>query len=261
MDIPDLADKQPELRVGRALHFFAAYLGAQVLAVVGLGVLAGIYFVSVGGKISDQAALLKFQLSLEAPLSTAGLICGVLALIYMAKRLPPELLYSQSSAGVAWVAGSFRQILLGILLGIVLIAVFVLVCVVYAQQKGMADVPKGPLAQMATASFFSRCCWAAIGLLAPMAEEFLFRGVAYAAFTKTFGRAVGFLMPTILFIALHLGEVKGFWPALVSISFLAIGTLCLRIRYGALGPAAAMHFTYNFTIVLLVLFGQALLGS
>jgi membrane protease YdiL (CAAX protease family) len=57
---------------------------------------------------------------------------------------------------------------------------------------------------------------------------------------------------TVLFVALHATEAFAYWPAIVAISLLALGTMVVRIAADALGPAMALHAAYNFGVVLCV---------
>lgn len=55
---------------------------------------------------------------------------------------------------------------------------------------------------------------------------------------------------TVLFVAMHLSEVLGYWPALLSVAVLGAATLLIRIVTNSLAPAILLHASYNLVLVL-----------
>jgi CAAX protease family protein len=111
----------------------------------------------------------------------------------------------------------------------------------------------GPLARAAANGGFPRVLLAILGvLIAPPVEEFLFRGVLYAGFMKTWGRTRSILLVTVTFVLLHLFETRSYWPALVAIAIMALALAAVRIRSGSIGPGIILHAYYNLGLVLIV---------
>ncbi|HJX26769.1 MAG TPA: CPBP family intramembrane glutamic endopeptidase, partial [Thermoanaerobaculia bacterium] len=109
----------------------------------------------------------------------------------------------------------------------------------------------------AAAGGLSRIAWAVLALaFAPIVEEFLFRGLLLYGFTSSWGASAAAVAVTVLFVLLHLPETINYWPAIVAVSMLAIGTLAARQRTGSLFPAAALHLTYNLVLVVAVFAGM-----
>jgi membrane protease YdiL (CAAX protease family) len=99
----------------------------------------------------------------------------------------------------------------------------------------------------------TRIAWAVLALVfAPLVEEFFFRGLLLRGFTSSWGRRIGGLIVTLLFIATHLFETFNYWPATLAILFLGIITLLARWSTGSLLPALAAHLAYNSIIVVAV---------
>lgn len=111
----------------------------------------------------------------------------------------------------------------------------------------------GPLATITLHEGWPRHGWALLALLlAPLVEEFVFRGVLYSGLAQTWGVAGAGLFVTLVFVAQHLPEVGGYWPALLSIIALGTAAVLLRIRTQSLFPAMLLHASYNLVVVVMV---------
>lgn len=89
-------------------------------------------------------------------------------------------------------------------------------------------------------------------LIAPVAEEFIFRGVLYSGLEKSWGTVRAALVVTTLFVAVHLLQTGLNWPALIGISLMAMGTVAMRIASGSLLPGMMLHAIYNAIIVIIM---------
>jgi membrane protease YdiL (CAAX protease family) len=89
-----------------------------------------------------------------------------------------------------------------------------------------------------------------LGILAPIAEELLFRGWLYTGLRHRFSFWPSFLVTAILFAAIH-------WDAnhrrIVMVLPLAIALGLLRERSGSIKPTIALHAVYNLVIVAITL--------
>jgi membrane protease YdiL (CAAX protease family) len=83
-------------------------------------------------------------------------------------------------------------------------------------------------------------------VLAPVAEELLFRGILYQALRKHVGVALGIASSAVIFAGLHVRPVAA--PALL---MLGIGLAAAFERTRSLYPSMAMHAAYNGVIILL----------
>ncbi|MHC4134465.1 MAG: lysostaphin resistance A-like protein [Planctomycetota bacterium] len=104
----------------------------------------------------------------------------------------------------------------------------------------------GPLQEMAEASDLGLLVLLVLALVvAPPIEEFLFRGVMYHGLSRRLAPWLAALIVTAIFVALHVYENRNYWPALVSITLLAVLLIALRIRFVSLAPALVAHFAFN----------------
>lgn len=101
-----------------------------------------------------------------------------------------------------------------------------------------------------------RCSMIAMAtLVAPIAEEFIFRGYLYGVLRRFFGRLPGIVLSSLLFAAMHLHL-----PSMPGLTILAV-TLCLLYeRTGSLWSNILVHATFNtISIVMLLIFKEAIL--
>ncbi len=82
-------------------------------------------------------------------------------------------------------------------------------------------------------------------VVAPLTEEFLFRGAAFAAFAARTGPGWATVIVTLLFVAVHAPEKSHYPPGFIDVSLMALGAVWLRLRYRSIRPAILLHILYN----------------
>jgi membrane protease YdiL (CAAX protease family) len=91
-------------------------------------------------------------------------------------------------------------------------------------------------------------------IVAPVAEEVLFRGYFYGVIRRYGGRLPALLTSSLLFAAIHVHL-----PSLLGLGILAVILCLLYERTGSLWAPITMHAAFNTTtIVMLILFPEAL---
>jgi len=83
-------------------------------------------------------------------------------------------------------------------------------------------------------------------ILAPVAEELLFRGWLYTALRSRFSFWPSFLPTLIAFAAIHFDAEH---PRVVQVLPLAVALGLLRERAGSIKPTIALHAVYNLVII------------
>ncbi len=92
-------------------------------------------------------------------------------------------------------------------------------------------------------------------IVAPCAEEFLFRGYLYSVSRRFLGRIPAIIGTSLLFAAVHLNL-----PSMLSLSLLAVMLCLLYERTGSLWSNICVHAMFNsISIVMLLLFQKDLL--
>ncbi len=87
------------------------------------------------------------------------------------------------------------------------------------------------------------------GLLAPIIEETLFRGIIFGSLQTYMGKWTAAAVSAAIFSGLHM-QAYGFFPRFV----LGILLAYLYIRYKSIKPAVALHATNNIVALMLTVF-------
>jgi membrane protease YdiL (CAAX protease family) len=86
--------------------------------------------------------------------------------------------------------------------------------------------------------------------LAPVIEEVLFRGLAFAGIAARFGAGWAVVTTTIIFTALHAPEKLHYWPGFIDVAAVALLSCALRLRFRSIKPGIALHFLYNLGMLI-----------
>jgi membrane protease YdiL (CAAX protease family) len=240
------------LNARRAVALLLTYFLAQFA--IGIVVVAAFsfHFLFSGARI-ELAQLVK-RMQNPAVLLTAGtlgILGAALLVAYMTRRFFRGTPKSDAFRVLGLSRASPQYFVTAAILGISMAFLFALVATKLVPPGHGHSV--GPLARAAANGGFPRVLLAILGvLIAPPIEEFLFRGVLYAGFERTWGRATSILLVTVTFVLLHLFETRSYWPALVAIAIMALALAVLRVRSGSIGPAIMLHANYNLGLVLMV---------
>jgi membrane protease YdiL (CAAX protease family) len=261
-DTSPLADSHPTapappvvvsgLNARRAVALLFVYVLGQIAIAVVVGVVLGLYFYFSGAHV-ELAQLTRRMQSPAVVLtaSTLGILCGAFLVAYMTRRFFRGTPKSEAFRVLGLSRASPPYFVTAAIVGISMAFVFALVATKLVPPGHGQSV--GPLARAAANGGFPRVLLAILGvLIAPPIEEFLFRGVLYAGFEKTWGRARSILLVTVTFVLLHLFETRSYWPALVAIAIMALALAAVRIRSGSIGPGIILHAYYNLSLVLIV---------
>lgn len=85
--------------------------------------------------------------------------------------------------------------------------------------------------------------------VAPVVEEFVFRGAMFAGFRAQWAALPAGAMVTALFVAVHLVDAAAYPASMISITLLGIATVAAREKTGSILPGTALHAAYNFVVV------------
>jgi membrane protease YdiL (CAAX protease family) len=236
----------PVLGPTRALVVFVVFFVVQFVAGLVIGVLAGLAYAL--GHAGQVVAVTDVQGAVVVTAALVGEIVGGLFAFRMARRALPGPLGSGALLPIGWSRASSRDLLLASAAGVALACLYLLVLVpAFPPSPSQAW---GPLATAASSGGWPRHTWAVLALaVAPPVEEFVFRGVLFAGFRRSWGLGVAGVLVTVLFVAGHVSEVTGYGPAAVGVLLLGGATLVARIATRSLGPAIALHAAYNLGLV------------
>ena len=224
---------------------FAAQFGAAFVVGLGVGFLGALH----GGASRSQTHSELAQTVMPLAALAAMLGMGATVLAASIPRFGANL-KDASPTGAAWVVGSAKDIVKGAGLGVVcVIAFFAVASLPFFRTT---NVSPGPLTKMSMTPGIPQIAWVILAtLLAPPIEELLFRGVMYGGYRRSFGPRRAAILVTLIFCAMHVTEVIHSPIALFGIGSMACAALWMRLRAGAIGPAVAVHFSYNSIIAVL----------
>jgi membrane protease YdiL (CAAX protease family) len=179
------------------------------------------------------------------------LLCG-LWLLWYARRQGPAVVADGSAAGIGWRAAppaAYAAAGLGMLVLLAFssgeIALF---------PPDQSKVAGLTLSQLMSGPRIVVYITVAVGSgLAPVIEEFLFRGVAFAGIAARLGAGWAVVITTLVFTAVHAPEKMMYLPGFANVALLALLSCGLRLRYRSIRPGIVMHFLYNFGILALPL--------
>lgn len=230
----------------KALLIFAAYMVSQAVA----GAIATVAYVMATGK--DTSILASSVEEIDPVLllvaGTAGFLLGGPLVFVLARAMERGRTWREALAPFGLVKSSPRAIAAGVALGVAIAVVlgFGLEVVFPSPQDA-----EGPLIEAASAPGWQRILFVLLAVvLAPVFEEFLFRGVMYTGMLRSWGKWPAGIVVTLSFGLLHAADVGGYWPALFMITAVGLGLLLVRIKTNSLIPAIAMHSAYNLFQVL-----------
>jgi membrane protease YdiL (CAAX protease family) len=177
----------------------------------------------------------------------AYVIAAIWSAKYITDRVGPRL-YDASSVGVAWCAAKARFYGVAVLLAVAVVAIASGLTLLFPFAQ-YGDGHLGALKQMLAPGWPRVASLILFILIAPPAEEFIFRGGAFAALASRHGVWVSGAIVTACFVALHAPEKIHYPPGFIDITLLAVAALWLRLRSGSLKPAILLHVLYNGGVI------------
>lgn len=224
-----------------AMSVFVAYIVGNAAVWIVLAVWVA---VRTDGATGDFEARFLESAPPWVALSALGAVVAAFAVF---RRLSP--VSARALPGVSG-SGPARQVLLGVAIGVgANLAYLALVPHLPVQPTKMPD---SVLWEMLTREGAGR--WIVLAtavLVAPAAEEFVFRGLMLEGLARTLGNAGGIAGAGVLFTLLHVPDTAHYWPATVMILVMGLLAGTLRVRTGYLGPAVGVHFGHNAVVAIL----------
>ena len=229
-----------------------AYVCAQVSGGLLVGLLALLVARPEGLTAWSAQGVTHVTQFVAAPAALVAMLFGGAVVLALSHHLARRCGWRVFARDVAWSWGAGGHLWLGLGCGALLGLTYLWVVVFLAPADH--NSPKNPLTEMAMTAGFPRMAWIFLVLMvAPPLEEFLFRGVLFAGFARSWGVPAASGVVTLLFVLVHLPAVWHYQPAIIAITVVGIAAMILRIRARSLLPAVALHFAYNLMIVTAVL--------
>jgi membrane protease YdiL (CAAX protease family) len=253
----DLLDGQPDparARAPRSFHakqawlLLIAFLLAQLVVSALVGGVFGSFYAAQGVDLLSSEGQQQFEAQAMPWAALAGYLAAFAAILALSPTLAPGRFRSRDRDGFGWRAAPLPMLISAVLLGAAL-ALGYMVAAEYLVPP-QTEQEMGPFARMALAGPLGFSIWASIALLlAPPAEELLFRGMLLGGFSASWGRAPAGVMVTLLFTLTHVTEFAQYWPAAGAVTAFGALALWLRLRSESLLPPVCAHVGYNAILV------------
>ena len=216
---------------------------------------AGIYLVLLQRLAGHRLA---FPGQHNIPLLMASLLASELLaawwLIWYVRRQGPARLTEGGAGGIAWRPApprAYGMAALGALAVMLLVGAEATLYPPDLSQLSnlaLARLLQGPaIITLLTASV--------IIIMAPLIEELLLRGIAFAGIAARLGPGWATALTTLVFTALHAPEKILYPPGFADVAAIALLSCWLRLRYRSIRPGMMMHFLYNGGMLLVPLLG------
>jgi hypothetical protein len=86
-------------------------------------------------------------------------------------------------------------------------------------------------------------------LMAPWAEEVIFRGFLFGIFERRASLWFAIVVTALLFGGLHVPEYWGAWNHIILISLVGLTFSMVRGLTGSLAPSVILHLAYNTSLI------------
>jgi membrane protease YdiL (CAAX protease family) len=228
----------------QAIWLLAGFLLMQLVGFGGLLLLLSLFKLAVTFTTQHAPSFDSAGGGAEVAATLAGtLAAGGWSVWYIARR-GPLLLHDGRASGIAWcaapVAGYFTALLLAIL---IILIVTGLLHLFPPDLTALDDLPDSQL--------FSTPGWPAVAILllvvciAPLVEEFVFRGGIFAALATRFSPLFAGIVTTAVFVAVHAPDKIHYPPGFVDVGLMAAAAAWMRVKFQSIRPGILLHILYN----------------
>ena len=243
----------------RAILIFVSFFLLQILAGASLGIVYVVIYAFGGGDLGDTEAL---NASIESSTMAIGLIASNIASLLLVFWLWRKA--RNPNDGITFQFLGIKKCSLASLrrpaaFGVGLVISYVLIASLLFPAADGAEF--GPMTTMSQSSSWGLILWiVSVLLLAPVIEELLFRGLILKSFLQSWpsppASYIAVSITVIGFTSLHYQEFVYYPFAGVGVLMMASMATYFRLKTDNLFAAGAVHLSYNFTLVLLVLFAR-----
>jgi membrane protease YdiL (CAAX protease family) len=232
----------------RAAWIFLVFVAVQLAIGFLVAFFAAVIYGALRWSAQHNAGAEAARLA-TIPAAILGMVIAACVVAFMAGPGRAGETRREAFAAIGWRVAPAPQLARGALAGGLLAISFLTLTALFFPPPGPETW--GPMMRALSSGGVPFYLWSFLALaIAPVAEEFVFRGVLFDGFSQSWGAFPAAIAVTALFLSTHLSEAWSYPPALVSIATLGILTLVARVRTHSLMPGMALHFTYNLGIVL-----------
>jgi membrane protease YdiL (CAAX protease family) len=225
--------------VWAVLGYAAAMQAASLLINIVLGVENAVLIVHRARHLIDFSSssyLLTNFLAMEAAVA--------LFTVNYLHRFSPAQRQDGSVTGIAWRPAPARAYAVAVLFAVAIIAlVIVMYHLVPPDMAKLQNLPMAKLFSVTGPALLAPILIATF--LAPVLEEIIFRGIAFAGLAARFGTIWAAIISVVVFIAVHAPQKIYYLPGFLDVGLVALAAVLLRIKYRSIRPGILLHVLYN----------------
>lgn len=231
-----------ELLVGYLVGQFLGYLSVTLAWPAYLEVQARLQHRSMPAHAEPSPTLMAWA-------TLAGFLLSAWWVVLYTRRRAWPLLRRGEATGIAWRAPKLRAYGAAVMVAMLAMLFGGLMFQLFPPDLGKLT---GPTSKLLAAPGLPRLTVMLLAMAgAPVIEEFMFRGVLFAALARRLSVTWAGTLTTGVFVALHAPDKLGWWPGFLAVGFLGALLLVLRLRFKSLWPGMLAHSLYNSSFFLL----------
>jgi len=235
----------------RAKSAFLIYIGSFGVGILIASILGGaICFlcpVHLGFDIGTEEGVLSCFKTTRIHSEVILIIISFISMLSLSFFLVRSQLKDRTINGAAWVVGSRGDLIIGLFIGLLIATAFLIMRNVNIRNLSILKYRDFSLIFQFLAIVYTIIFVTVV----PAFEELLYRGIILGGLNCSFGPIYGSILTTLLFICMHIPSIitSGFF-LFIAICSLSLTTLWIRLKTCAVGPAIAIHFSYNFIVAI-----------
>lgn len=233
----------------QALWLLLGFVGMQFAGVVGVTAIHAFGVGFAAAAAHRPVPPIPFTPRMLAEGVVVGYALSAVWSVWYVRRRAGERMRLGAPDGVAWRPAPGRGYAVALVLGLAaagLAAAFLYLIPV----NPVAISPLPLIPQASYPLWLAAAGLAIIFVVAPMAEEFVFRGGMFAALAGRMGAIWAGVVTTIAFVALHAPQKIHYPPGFIDVGAMAAAAAWVRVRYQSIRPAMLLHFVYNGVVMI-----------
>jgi len=179
-----------------------------------------------------------------------GEITAALFVAWYLRRLGPARTADGSATGIAWRAAPPRAYMAALAAAVALLAT--VMALYHALPPDLDKLQTLPMARLFEGSALSVLPLVILAtIVAPVVEEIVFRGIAFAGLATRFGPGWASVITSVLFMAAHAQVKIHYLPGFLDVGLMAAVSVWLRLKFRSIRPGILLHILYNTGSMLL----------
>ncbi len=244
---------RPWLGAGHGFSVFLTYIMSQSVIIFLISFFVAFIMGLLGLWKTQGESTINMLMPWMALVGTIGAcLLAIKVTAWFARRSGEE----EWEQAIGWLPVKRSALTFGVMSGLGLSLLYLVLASLWFPPP--TDLVDNPINKMLASSgvLLIMACVLMVGI-APIVEEYVFRGVMYKGFEQSWGPVPAACLVTTLFVLMHVPQTQYYPFAWSTLACLSLLTVWLRIRTHSIFPAIACHMAYNGTLVGLALLARS----